>query len=66
GKQRGGDRAGGSGVRRAVLRRVHDELLLETHHDAARELAELVSAEMLLGQPLRVPLKIDTEFTETW
>ena len=56
----------GPAPRGQLLLPIHDELLLETHHDAAQELAELVSAEMLLGQPLRVPLKVDTEFTETW
>ena len=56
----------GPAARGQLLLPIHDELLLETHHDTAQELAELVSAEMLLGQPLRVPLKIDTEFTETW
>ena len=49
-----------------LLLPIHDELLLETRREAADELAGLVSAEMLLGQPLRVPLKVDTEFSETW
>ena len=56
----------GPAARGQLLLPIHDELLLETRRDSADELASLVVDEMLLGQPLRVPLKIDVEFSETW
>ena len=49
-----------------LLLQIHDELILETTAQEAPRLAEMVRREMELGQPLSVPLKIDTEITDRW
>ena len=56
-----------SGEARArLLIQIHDELLLETRREDAEDLTKLVVQEMQLGQPLSVPLKIDTKLSRTW
>ena len=49
-----------------LLLQIHDELVLETTADFAPELARIVQSEMELGQPLNVPLKIDTDLESRW
>ena len=49
-----------------LLLQIHDELILETTAQEAPHLAEMVQREMELGQPLSVPLKVDTEITARW
>lgn len=49
-----------------MLLQIHDELVFETMADELPALRELVLREMTLGEPLRVPLKIDTETGPSW
>ncbi len=52
--------------RARLLLQIHDELLFETRRDDAPELAKIVAEEMTLGDPLTVPLKIDSEIGANW
>lgn len=57
---------GPSGERARLLLQIHDELLFETRREDADALAKIVVEEMKLGDPLRVPLKIDAEIGANW
>lgn len=50
----------------AILLQIHDELVFETVDDYLPELSAIVQEEMLLGQPLSVPLKVDAESGTNW
>ena len=52
--------------RARLLLQIHDELLFETRREDADELAQIVVEEMKLGDPLSVPLKIDSEIGSNW
>ena len=52
--------------RARLLLQIHDELLFETRRDDAERLAAIVAEEMKLGDPLSVPLKIDSEIGSNW
>ncbi len=52
--------------RARLLLQIHDELLFETRREEADELARIVVEEMKLGDPLSVPLKIDSEIGANW
>lgn len=52
--------------RARLLLQIHDELLFETRRHDAPELAKIVAEEMTLGDPLTVPLKIDSEIGANW
>ncbi len=49
-----------------MLLQIHDELVFETSRDFVKNLAKMVEEEMLLGQPLSVPLKVDIETGNAW
>jgi DNA polymerase-1 len=49
-----------------MLLQIHDELVFEVTRNDRDALAEMVSEEMVLDQPLRVPLKIDVKAGENW
>ncbi|MGL4943680.1 MAG: DNA polymerase, partial [Thermoguttaceae bacterium] len=53
-------------LRAAMLLQIHDELVFEVTRDDLVPLTELVIEAMSLGQPLRVPLVIDTESETVW
>lgn len=49
-----------------ILLQIHDELVFETSEDYLAELASVVRQEMMLGQPISVPLKVDADFGPDW
>jgi DNA polymerase-1 len=49
-----------------MLLQIHDELVFEVTREDRDALAEMVVEEMVLEQPLRVPLKIDVKAGENW
>lgn len=57
---------GQQGLQSKILLQVHDELVLEVPENELGVVKALVEASMGLGQPLRVPLVIDTYVGESW
>ncbi|MDR2438009.1 MAG: DNA polymerase I [Planctomycetaceae bacterium] len=49
-----------------LLIQIHDELVFEVTKKDAEQLKHLVVETMLLDQPLRVPLAVDTELGKHW
>ena len=49
-----------------LLLQIHDELVFEVRRSDAETLREFVVREMLLAQPLRVPLVVDATLAECW
>ncbi|MDR3109335.1 MAG: DNA polymerase I [Planctomycetaceae bacterium] len=55
-----------NGLRANMLLQIHDELVFETVETQTEQLEQLVIKEMVLGNPLCVPLKIDCEYAKCW
>jgi len=49
-----------------MLLQIHDELVFETTEHSLDALKELLSREMPLGHPLRVPLQVDIKSGKNW
>ena len=49
-----------------MILQVHDELVLEVQKNELEFVKKLVLGSMELNQPLRVPLKIDVNISESW
>lgn len=54
------------GYESRMLLQVHDELVLEVKNDELDEVSEIVKNAMEMGQPLKVPLKVDIKIGKTW
>jgi len=49
-----------------LLMQIHDELVFEVTQEDSAKLEEYVIETMVLDQPLRVPLVVDTELATCW
>ncbi len=49
-----------------IILQVHDELVLEVPKEELEDVKALTISAMELGQPLKVPLKVDTKYGKTW
>ena len=49
-----------------IIMQVHDELVLEVPNNELEQVKKLVVESMELGQPLRVPLKVDVNIAKSW
>jgi len=49
-----------------MILQIHDELVLEVPKEEADIIKEITVKAMELDQPLRVPLKVEVNFGETW
>jgi DNA polymerase I len=54
------------GLQARMLLQVHDELVLEAPDAEVEAVLGLINTAMVLGQPLRVPLVVDTAVGDTW
>lgn len=54
------------GMKTKLILQVHDELVLDVPPDEIKEAEEVVVASMKLGEPLKVPLKVDVEKGKNW
>jgi DNA polymerase-1 len=49
-----------------IVLTVHDELVVETDKDFAKEMLQILITEMELGQPLNVPIKVEDGVGHNW
>jgi DNA polymerase-1 len=49
-----------------LILQVHDELVLEVPEDEIELAREVVLESMKLGQPLKLPLKVDVGIGKNW
>lgn len=49
-----------------IVLTVHDELVVETDRDFAEKMLKIVIFEMELGQPLKVPIKVEAGIGANW
>ncbi len=49
-----------------LILQVHDELVLDVHPDEKNKIEKLVKEGMELGQPLHIPLVVDTSWGKDW
>ncbi|MDJ0625315.1 MAG: DNA polymerase I [Candidatus Caenarcaniphilales bacterium] len=50
----------------AVVLQVHDEIVLETKKEQIDKVSEILKEEMVIGQPFKVPLRIDIATGNNW
>ena len=55
-----------SGLDARLLLQVHDELLIESDRDCAKEVLDLLKTEMENAAKLSVPLKVEAAIGENW
>jgi len=54
------------GFKSKMIIQVHDELVLEVLKDELDEILKIIKEEMELGQPLKVPLRVDFAIGQNW
>ena len=54
------------GMKSTLILQVHDELVLEVPREELEEAKTVVRESMILGQPLKVPLKVDVGTGINW
>ena len=49
-----------------IILQIHDELVLEVPQDELETIKPIVIKAMEMGQPLKVPLKVEVSYGKTW